>query len=384
MSPRRRSIVVYLVGIGVLACSALGVLGLGAHRRSQAREESQNRERELARGPRVRVATVKRAPGVRRLVLQGEARPFAEVTLYAKVAGYLQDIRVDKGDHVKANQLLATVTAPEIDQQYLAAVADAKNKRVNAKRLAALAPSGVVSAQELEQGQASADVADATEAALATQRGYRVIRAPFDGIVTARFADPGALIQSAANAQSGAVPIVSVAKSDRLRVYVYVDQSSAAFIRPGDAATVRVAERPGFTRRARIARASGALSPRTRTMQTEIDIDDSDGAILPGSFVDVELEIQVPSVLEVPAEALVARGDKTEVAVVDRDQRVHYRPVVVADDDGQTIRLANGVDEGSRVALNVGEEVADNGLIQAIEPKPASAPQGSASGARQR
>src|SRR4051794_34570010 len=95
---------------------------------------------------------------------------------------------VDKGDRVKANQLIATVTAPELDQQYQAALADARNKRVNAKRLASLASTGVVSTQELEQGQAAAAVADATEGALATQRGYRVIRAPFDGTVTARFA----------------------------------------------------------------------------------------------------------------------------------------------------------------------------------------------------
>jgi RND family efflux transporter MFP subunit len=379
MSPRRRSVLVYLVGAVALFFTVFGVVGLGTHRRHQARDEAQAREVEIGRGPRVRVVPVKRSPGSRRLVLQGEARPFAEVTLYAKVAGFLRDLKVDKGDRVKANQLLATVLAPEVDQQYLAAVADAKNKRVNAKRLSALQPSGVVSAQELEQGQAAAAVADATESAFAAQRGYRSIRAPFDGIVTARFADPGALIQNATNGQSGAVPIVAVAKSDKLRVYVYVDQSSAPFVKDGNEAIIRLAERPGWSRKARISRTSGALSPRTRTMQTEVDIDNADGAIVPGSYVDVDVEVRVPTLLQVPAEALSVRADKAQVAVVDADDRVHFRPVVVADDDGQTVRLTSGVQDSDRVAVNLGADVTDGSPVQVVTPPP---PPGGSGGAR--
>jgi RND family efflux transporter MFP subunit len=367
MSPRRRSALVYLAGLGALVLVAFGVITLDARRKSQAQADAQVREETVRRGPRVRLAEVKRSPGLRHLVLQGEARPYAEVTLYAKVAGYLRDLRVDKGDHVKANQVLATVIAPELDAQYLAAEADARNKRVNAKRLTALAPSGVVSAQELEQGQAAADVAEATQAALANQRDYRVIRAPFTGIVTARFADPGTLIQSAANAQSGAVPIVSIAKGDTLRVYVYLDQASASFVRVGDVATIRVPERPGWTRQAQVTRSAGSLSPKTRTMQTEVDIQNADGAILPGSYVDVALDVKVPALLEMPAEALVMRGEKTSVAVVEGDSRVHYRPVVVADDDGQAVRLVSGVKEGERVALNLGSDTSDGSPVQVVE-----------------
>ena len=376
MSPRRRSALFYIAGLGALVVTAFGVLTLDARRRSQASADGKAREAVVRRGPRVRLAAVKRAPGVRHLVLQGEARPFAEVTLYGKVAGYLRDLRVDKGDHVRANQVLATVIAPELDQQYQAARADARNKRVNAKRLDALAPSGVVSAQELELGQTSADVADATQAALATQRDYRVIRAPFDGIVTARFADPGTLIQSAVNGQSGAVPLVSVAKGDRLRVYVYVDQSAAPFVRTGDAALIRVAERPGWSRQARVTRSSGALSPKTRTMQTEVDIENADGAVLPGSYVDVELEVRVPALLEIPAEALIMHGDKTQVAVVDDQARVHYRPVLIADDDGQVVRLVSGVDEGARVALNLGSDTSDGSPVQIVASPPSLPPPG--------
>jgi membrane fusion protein, multidrug efflux system len=375
MSSRSRSILVYLAGAGALCATALGVIGLGAHRKSQAREEGASRQTELRRGPRVRVASVKRAPGVRHLVLQGEARPFFEVTLYAKVAGFLHDLKVDKGDRVRKNQLIATVTAPELDQQYNAALADARNKRINAKRLTALAPSGVVSAQELELGQASADVADANQGALETQRGYRVIRAPFDGVVTARFADPGTLIQSAANGQSGAVPIVAISKGDQLRVYIYVDQASAPFVRDGDTVVVRVPERPGWSRTAKVTRTSGELSPKTRTMQTEVDIDNADGAILPGSYVEVTLSVEVPALLEMPAEALVMRGEKTQAALVDGDQHVHFKPVVVANDDGQVVHLVSGLNDGDRVALNMGADVEDGSPLQIVEtPQKPAAP----------
>jgi RND family efflux transporter MFP subunit len=367
MSPSNRSILVYLAGAGALLATALGVIGLGAHRKSQAREEGEQRQTDVRRGPRVRVASVKRAPGVRHLVLQGEARPFFEVTLYAKVAGFLRDLKVDKGDRVSKNQLIAMVTAPELDQQYDAALADARNKRINAKRLTALAPSGVVSAQELELGQASADVADANQGALQTERGYRVIRAPFDGVVTARFADPGTLIQSAANGQAGAVPIVAIAKGDQLRVYVYVDQASAPFVRDGDAVVVRVPERPGWSRAAKVTRTSGELSPKTRTMQTEVDIDNADGAILPGSYVEVTLSVKVPPLLEMPAEALVMRGEKTQAALVDGDQHVRFKPVVVANDDGQVVHLVSGLQEGDRVALNLGDDVDDGSPLQIVE-----------------
>jgi membrane fusion protein, multidrug efflux system len=373
MSPRRKSILVYLAGALALGATTLGVVGLGTHRKSQARDEAQARETDVRRGPRVRLATVKRAPAVRHLVLQGEARPFFEVTLYAKVAGFLHDLKVDKGDPVRKNQLIATVTAPELDQQYQAAQADAQNKRINATRLKALAPSGVVSTQELELGQASADVADANQGALATERGYRVIRAPFDGVVTARFADPGTLIQSAANGQAGAVPIVAIAKGDQLRVYVYVDQGSAPFVRDGDAVVVRVPERPGWSRQAKVTRTSGELSPKTRTMQTEVDIPNTDGAILPGSYVEVTLEVKVPPLLEMPAEALVMRGEKSQAGVVGADATVHFKPIVVANDDGQTVRLVSGLEEGDRVALNLGSEAEDGSPVQIVEapaPKP--------------
>ena len=368
--PRGRRGVIYGVGVGALVATVAGVVGLGTHRASQAREEAGARLEEQGRGTRVRVAKTTTSPTVRKLTLQGEARAFAQVTLYAKVSGYLKAVGVDKGDHVKAGQILATIEAPELDKQIAAASSDAKNKRVNAKRFEALAPSNMVSAQEVEAAQAGAAVAEANQAALSTQGGYRVLRAPFAGVITARFADPGALIQSATSGQTGALPIVSVANPDRLRVYVYLDQAAASYVHVGDTAEVKVPERPGFSRKATVTRASGQLDTKTRTMLTEIDVENKDAAILPGSFVSVALEYKVTPLVQMPVEALVVKGDKTLAAVVDESSRVHFRPVVVADDDGTTVRLVSGLGAGERVALNLGNEVDDGAPVQVVgEPK---------------
>jgi len=368
MSPARRSIFMYVAGIGALGATLLGVWGLGARRSSRAAEEARGRTEEQARGPRVRVAPATQSPPERELVLQGEARPFLSVTLYAKVSGYLTNMRVDKGDRVKARQVIANIASPELDQQYAAALADARNKRVNAERVNALSPSGVVSKQETDLARANAEVAEATQASVSAQRDYRTIRAPFDGTVTARFADPGALIQAATNAQTGAVPIVTVSKTDRLRIYVYLDQGSAALVRVGDPALLRVPERPGFARKAAITRVTGELAPRTRTMLTEIDVDNADGAILPGSFVRVFIRVKTPPLAEIPVEALVTRQDKAFVPVVDASGHLRYRPVSIADDDGKNVRLLDGVAVGERVALNVGNEVEDGAQVQVVAP----------------
>jgi RND family efflux transporter MFP subunit len=367
---RSRRGVIYVVGLGLLAATVLGVVALGVRRTSQAREEAGARVDEQRRGVRVRVAKAAMSPPVRKLTLQGEARAFSQVTLYAKVSGYLRDVKVDKGDRVKAGQILATIEAPELDKQIASASADARNKRVNAKRFEALAPSNMVSAQEVEAAQAGAAVAEANQAALATQGGYRVLRAPFTGVVTARFADPGALIQSATAGQTGALPIVSVANPERLRVYVYLDQAAAAYVHAGDTADVKLPERPGFSRKATVTRASGQLDTKTRTMLTEIDVENPDGAILPGSFVSVALEYKVQPLVQMPVEGLVVKGDKTLAAVVDDGGKIRYRPVVVADDDGATVRLVSGLKPGERVALNLGNEVDDGAPVQVLgEPK---------------
>jgi membrane fusion protein, multidrug efflux system len=356
----------YFVVMVWLMASVAGV-GLLASRRSAAsRAEVDARTESRKAGPRVLVTSATESPRLRTLRLQGEVRPFASVTLYGKIAGYLRNVRVDKGDKVRAGQVLATIISPELDQQVLAARADALNKRRQAKRMQRLAGPGLVSTQDAETATSSADVAEAQAEAARTQDAYRTLRAPFAGTVTARFADPGALIQSATGAQSGSLPVVTVADTKRLRIYVYLDQANASFVKVGDAVEIRIAERPGWSRLARVTRLSGELTLRTRTMLAEVDVDNTDGAILVGSFVEVEIKILVPSLVQVPAEALVMRGTHTFVTIVDDDSHLRFRPIRLADDDGENARLLEGVRLGETVALNIGDALNDGVLVQPV------------------
>jgi RND family efflux transporter MFP subunit len=309
------------------------------------------------------------SPAVRKLELQGEARPFASATLYAKVSGYLKEMRVDKGDKVKPNQIVAVIEAPEIDRQYEAAVADASYKKANARRAADLAKPGVVSAAEAETQVGVAQVADAQVATLAQQKSYEVLRAPFAGTVTARYADPGALVQAATGAQTGALPLVTISTPERLRVYVYVPQHDAGFVKVGDRALVTLAERADVQIEGQVARRADELDPRTRMMLVEVDVDNRDGRIVAGSFVTVVLTLATPPEIIVPVEALVMNGAKASVFVLD-GETVHTRPVVVSDNDGTIARLARGLRAGELVALNLGDNVADGARVQPVAPPP--------------
>jgi RND family efflux transporter MFP subunit len=354
----------YAVGVLGLAAVSGGVGLISRSRHAAVASERDQRAAELAAGRRVRVARAALSAPSREVEVQGEARPFASVTLYAKVSGYLKQIKVDKGDRVRAGDVVATIESPEIDRQYDAAVADARYKRANADRAAALAGPGVVAAREADAQVGQAQVAEANVQALGTQRSYETLRAPFAGTVTARFADPGALVQNAANAQTSALPVVTVSDTSKLRVYVYVDQRDAASVRPGDAAEVSVPDGPRLS--ARVTRRADELDPRTRTMLVEVDVDNRDGAIVAGSFVWVKLQVKSTPLVQIPAAALDLRGKGARVGLVSNG-RLARRPVEVADLDGAIVRLRSGVAKGDWVALDAGD-LEDGAPILPVEP----------------
>jgi membrane fusion protein, multidrug efflux system len=315
------------------------------------------------------VVPARRAPRQRSLYFQGEAVPFASVTLYAKVSGYLRQIHVDRGDRVVAQQKLAEVQSPEIDRQSQAAVADAAYKRANARSAAALTGRGAIPRREVQAARSSADMADAVLAGLRSQKEATVLRAPFDGTVTARFADPGDLVQNATSAQNGALPLVTVSQTERLRVYVYVDQRNARSVQVGDPAEVMVPE-SGLSIAGRVERANGELDARTRTMLVEIVLDNRQGLIFPGSFVRVRLTVKNGAAVEVPAEALLLRGQKPFVAVVGPDNRVELRAVSLAELEGSSVGIVAGLAEGERVALHLGRAVLAGDVIEPVAAGP--------------
>lgn len=346
--------------MGIICVVALvGVALIGWRRSASASTERTQRTAEVGQGVTVKTTIVARSPSSNKLVLLGEARPYAEVTLYAKVSGYLKSVRVDRGDRVTRGEVLATIVSPETDRALSAARAEYEQRRVTAERVDRLYAKQFVSPQEDDQARADAAVARERVASLAEQQDYESLRAPLDGVVTARFADPGALLQGATSSQTSALPMLTVSQIDRLRVFVYLDQREAAGVRVGTSAMITSQDQPNLSVPASIARLSGTLDAKTRKMLAELDVDNRNGAIVPGSFLTVSLNVPVPSQPQAPAEALVVRGTTTYVGVVDAQQRIHLVPVTVASNDGKIVTFASGVEPGTRIALSLGGSVQD-------------------------
>ena len=350
----------------VLVVAVLLVVGISFMRWDSVRREERERKAELAAGPRVRVATVKQSPGEHILRLIGETRPYQEATLYAKVSGYLKSILVDKGDVVRKGQVLATIESPETDQAYAGALADARNKRAIAGRIRTLFAEQLVSPQERDQAQADADVASARLTSEAVLKGYETIRAPFDGTVTARFADPGALVQNATTSRSSALPVVTVSQIKRLRVDVFVDQREANFVAKDQPVVITSNDAAGLRLEGQVSRISDELDPKTKMLLTEIDIPNDKRQLVAGSFVQVEIKVKSPPYAVVPVGALVLRGGKTFLTVVTPSNQVSFKPVEIADNDGKNLRILSGIKPGERVALNVGDTIPEGGKVRPV------------------
>ncbi len=369
MQNEKRSFAVFLV-IGVILIAAAGGAAWHFWKGREARDAAQSNEKaaQLDAGPSVVVAKAVQGPDVRRLNLVGEAAPIQSTTLYSKVGGYLARITVDVGDSVKAGQLIAEINAPEIDAQVATIAAGLENKRRLAQRARELTKQGFFSQQALDNAENEVRVAQAQIGELRTLGAYRLVKAPFNGVVTNRFADPGALVQNASANQAAAQPLVSIADVSRLKVTVFADQVDAPQVKAGLEVEVSDAAAPDRKVTGRVTRVSGELDSRTRTRRAEIEFDNAADVFLPGSFLNVAILIPATSYVEVPAGALVTREKKTFVAVVDADHRIHYTPISVAGTDGKTVRIESGLDIGTPVALSPPTSLADGGRITPQSP----------------
>jgi membrane fusion protein (multidrug efflux system) len=364
-SPRgRRTLIFSGAVLIIIALAALAVLS--ERKKAYIGRETKERAAASSAGISVRVVSATRSPGMRTVTVAGEARPYATVTLYSKVSGYLKEIRVDKGDRVKEGQVMAVIESPELDRQYDAALADAKNKRVDAERFKTLVKKGYVSQQDSDNAETTARVAEANAESLREQKGYEILRAPFPATVTVRYADPGALVQSAATSQTNALPLVTLSQTERLRIYVYLDQREASFVHVGDRAEVSDPSRPGVRLSAPVSRMSGELDPKTRTLLTELDLDNTKGLIIAGSFVQVSLALRTVPYVEVPADAILPKGDKTFVAVIADGNKVNFRQIVVAESDGKSVKIQSGLNEGEVLVLNPGFGIAEGARVQPV------------------
>lgn len=362
-TPRPSGKVVAATSLVLVLAAAAGTATLFLRQRTALARQSDELHKEVEQGPVVRVATVKLEPANRIVALPAEVRAERHATLYAKVSGYVRRVLVERGDKVKQGQVLAEIEAPDLAEQVASAQAELGLRQKQLLRAHKLAGTGFVSQQERDSAEEAVKVSEAALARARSQQGYLILRAPFDGTVTGRFADPGALLPAATGSTSSAQPLLELAQLSRLRVALQLGQDDAARVRVGDPVSLQIEPaRPPLS--LRVSRLSQSLDPRTRTMLCEIDVVNPPEGLYPGSFVQASITLQGPPKPLVPSDALVEQNGQLFVPTV-QDGHVHFQRVRLGMDDGASIEVLEGLRGGELIALNLGTDVPDGAAIRA-------------------
>jgi membrane fusion protein (multidrug efflux system) len=325
-----------------------------------------------AEAPGTPVQTIhpKRGEIVRRITLPGNVMAYQETTLYAKVAGYLKSISVDKGDAVTEGELLAEIEAPELVADLVKARAEAEAAQLDSKRIteAQKKASDLVMPQTVDAAIAKADVAVAGVLRIETLRSYAKITAPFSGIITKRWVDPGALIPAATSSSSPkSAAVVTLMDFSRVRIDVAIPDTEAPLVRKDLPVKVTVSELPDSTLDGAITRFAYALDESTKTMATEIEIPNLDLALRPGMWASVDIELQrKENALLIPAEALVTEKNKNSVFLV-RDGKAQKVAVQCGFDDGVNVEILKGCGPGDAVIIAGKQSVTDEQKVHAVE-----------------
>lgn len=314
--------------------------------------------------------------GAGTLVLPGDVQAFHSAPIHARVSGYLKRWDADIGASVKTGQLLAEIDTPDLDQQLAQAKADLGTALANqhlaettAKRWAQLLSKDAVSHQDadvkngdLEAKTAAVAAAKANVQRLEALESFKRITAPFDGVVTTRATDIGALITVGGPTD---VPLFTVADERRLRIYVRVPQSYSAAIKPGMTASFTVPQYPGRTFTAALATTADAVTPQSGTLLIELQIDNPGGALKPGDYAQVKFDLPADShAIRAPASALMFRDSGMSVAVLGPDDRVRIKPVTIGRDLGATVEIASGLTREDRVIDNPPDSLRAGDLVR--------------------
>jgi membrane fusion protein, multidrug efflux system len=328
--------------------------------------------------------------------LPGDVVGLYEAALHSKVTGYLKSINVDKGDSVKKGQVLAEIEVPELQSNLMQSQARLEMERITYDRMKKVQQSDprLIAQQDVDMAYAKYREAQAAVATLQTMYGYTKIIAPFDGVITGRFADPGALIRAgggdigvdetsglispgategAGGHREGGGPILTLADIDKLRIYIYVPEASYPFIHIGTPASLTFEEFPGRIFKGTVARDASSLDLATRTMLTEVDIDNPQRLVYPRSYAHVTIElVRHSDALSIPASAIQGAGDSAHVMVV-KEGRLADVPVKTGINNGAYVEVTSGLSAGSLVVatfsntLTPGQQVdcrIENGEVQ--------------------
>lgn len=382
----------------VTAFLVLGLLAIGAvflfgylPRRQQSAALARDAKQAGTSTLNVEVVQPKRVESDKPISLPASLQPLAETVIYPRANGYVQSFAVDIGGQVKEGQLLAQIETPELDSQLdqaraalqkaQASFGQAQAQRNYAKtsltRFQRLQPSGVTSQQELDQRAAESQVSEANVVAananievaradvrrLTQLKAFAKITAPFAGTIVQRTVERGALLTA-----GNSTPLFRLAQTDPLRAFVQIPQDLAVGAKVGAAAQVSVREYPGRVFEAKISRVAGALDSATRTMTTEIWLPNPKQELLPGMYAQASLALAGTHVIyELPATTLYADARGLRVAVIDAQNRVHFKPIVLERDAGPTIEIASGLDGSERVLKLANASLEEDSTVRVRE-----------------
>jgi RND family efflux transporter MFP subunit len=386
---RRRLRIARMLGLGAIAAVAL-LVGFGAWSQSSRSADTMAvLEARKNAVPNVRTMTVEEDKAPRTIELPGSMAAFDYATLFARATGYIGVRNVDIGSKVRKGDVLASIAAPDLDQQFdqakaqlvqlQAAVeqaqANAELGRVTSARTSQLVAKGVSSAQQGDQdrltfasrtaalavARANVVVQQAAVNRLAQLTGFEQITAPFDGVITSRLIDVGSLVTADANSGT---PLFSIDRTDVLRVRVYVPQTDYFGIKDGDSATVTVPELPDRVFEGKVARNAKALAAGTRTLLTEVDVDNKDGTLTAGLYGIVHFQVHRSNpVVLIPSQAVIFNKDGLSAAVVSND-KVELRKLELEADNGANVEVRIGLRPGDRVILSPPANIADGMRVQ--------------------
>jgi RND family efflux transporter MFP subunit len=324
------------------------------------------------------------------LDLPGRLQAFISAPIYARVPGYLKDWKHDIGGKVKAGDLLAEIDTPDLDQQLKqaraalsVAEANAKLAQITAERWQSLANTDAVAKQDVDQrtftwnaNVAQVKAARANVDQLVAEEGFKRLIAPFDGIVTARDTDIGALINVGAG---GGQELFVVSETSKLRVYVNVPQNYVPSVPPGTKATIRVPEHPDKTYSGTVEASAQAVIPSTGTTLMQLIVDNSAGELMPGDYASMHLQIAAPAnVLSVPSSALIFDAKGLSIATVNADNHVVLKPVTIQRDLGAVIEIASGLASNDRVIENPPDGIDTGAQVRLAAAAPSAAVAGQA------
>jgi RND family efflux transporter MFP subunit len=380
-APRRGFPVISLI-VTLLVLGAIGyAIYAGIEGRTQAEANLAGATKESA-VPTVAIVHPKPNSTTTEIALPGNTQAFTDTPIYARASGYLKSWNVDIGSRVKQGDLLAEIETPELDQQLQQAQADLKDAQANLaisqitnQRYQDLLGSHSVSQQEAAQTasdlaskQALVDAASANVRRLQQTQAFQKIYAPFDGVITARNTDIGALIQSGDN--STPHELFHLAAIRQLRVYIAVPEVYTAAVKDGEKVTLTIDSFPGVTFHGTAVRNSDAIDLATRTLNVEVDVDNQDGRLMPGAYAFVHLPVQAQAgTVTIPSDTLLFRAEGLRVGLV-RDGQVVLQPITIGHDYGVTVEVTSGLTTSDSVILDPSDSLAEGESVQVAAPTP--------------